>query len=103
MKRIGLMFVAAAALTAAPLRAAEEAKEPIKVGILHSLTGTMAQSETPIKDVLLMAIEEVNAAGGVLGHKVEAIVEDPASNWDLFAEKAKKLLVQDKVKAVFGC
>jgi urea transport system substrate-binding protein len=102
MKRAGLTFVVAAAL-AAPSFAVEDAKEPIKVGILHSLTGTMAQSETPIKDVLLMAIDEVNAAGGVLGHKVEPIVEDPASNWDLFAEKSKKLLVQDKVKAVFGC
>src|SRR3954453_18244954 len=104
MKRWSAMFVAAAVVASAvPRVTAEDAKEPIKVGILHSLTGTMAQSETPIKDVLLMAIDEVNAAGGVLGHKVEPVVEDPASNWDLFAEKAKKLLVQDKVKAVFGC
>ena len=76
---------------------------PIKVGVLHSLSGTMAISEAPLKEVILMAIEEVNAAGGVLGRKVEPVVEDPASNWDLFAEKSKKLLLQDKVAAVFGC
>ena len=76
---------------------------PIKVGVLHSLSGTMAISEGPLKEVILMAIDEINQAGGVLGRKVEPLVEDPASNWDLFAEKAKKLLVQDKVAAVFGC
>jgi urea transport system substrate-binding protein len=76
---------------------------PIKVGVLHSLSGTMAISEAPIKEVVLMAIEEINAAGGVLGRKVVPVVEDPASNWDLFAEKAKKLLQQDKVATVFGC
>jgi urea transport system substrate-binding protein len=79
------------------------AQEPIKVGVLHSLSGTMAISEAPLKEVILMAIAEVNAGGGVLGRKVEAVVEDPASNWDLFAEKSKKLLLQDKVAAVFGC
>jgi urea transport system substrate-binding protein len=79
------------------------AEEPIKVGVLHSLSGTMAISEGPLKEVILMAIGEVNAAGGVLGRKVEPVVEDPASNWDLFAEKAKKLLLQDQVSAVFGC
>jgi urea transport system substrate-binding protein len=79
------------------------AAEPIKVGVLHSLSGTMAISETPIKEVVLMAIEEINQAGGVLGRPVEAVVEDPASNWDLFAEKSKKLLLQDKVATVFGC
>jgi len=84
-------------------RAAVAAGPPIKVGILHSLSGTMAISEAPIKEILQMAIAEVNAAGGVLGRKIEAQVEDPASNWDLFAEKAKKLLVSDKVAAVFGC
>jgi urea transport system substrate-binding protein len=106
MKRNNIAVVAAAAalaLTAGRASAAEAAKEPIKVGILHSLSGTMAQSETPIKDIVLMGIDEVNAAGGVLGRKVEPIVEDPASNWDLFAEKAKKLLVEDKVATVFGC
>ncbi len=80
-----------------------QAKAPVKVGVLHSLSGTMAISEAPIKEVVLMAIEEINAGGGVLGRKVEPVVEDPASNWDLFAEKAKKLLLQDKVAAVFGC
>ncbi len=75
----------------------------IKVGVLHSLSGTMAISEAPIKEVVLMAIDEINRSGGVLGRKVEPVVEDPASNWDLFAEKAKKLLLQDKVAAVFGC
>jgi urea transport system substrate-binding protein len=79
------------------------AAEPIKVGILHSLSGTMAISETPIKEVVLMAIDEINKAGGVLGRPVEPIIEDPASNWDLFAEKSKKLLLQDKVATVFGC
>jgi urea transport system substrate-binding protein len=80
-----------------------QGKEPIKVGVLHSLSGTMAISEAPIKEIVLMAIEEINQAGGILGRKVEPVVEDPASNWDLFAEKAKKLLLQDKVAAVFGC
>jgi urea transport system substrate-binding protein len=79
------------------------AAEPIKVGILHSLSGTMAISETPIKEVVLMAIDEINKAGGVLGRPVEPVIEDPASNWDLFAEKSKKLLQQDKVATVFGC
>src|SRR5438094_7275537 len=62
-----------------------QAADPVKVGILHSLSGTMAISEAPIKEVVLMAIDEINAAGGVLGRKVEPAVEDPASNWDLFA------------------
>jgi urea transport system substrate-binding protein len=80
-----------------------QSREPIKVGILHSLSGTMAISEAPIKEVVLMAIDEINKGGGLLGRKVEPVVEDPASNWDLFAEKSKKLLLQDKVAAVFGC
>src|ERR1700687_2418002 len=75
----------------------------VKVGILHSLSGTMAISETVLKDVALMAIEEINAKGGVMGYKVEAVVVDPASNWPLFAEKARQLLTQDKVAVVFGC
>ena len=80
-----------------------QAADPVKVGILHSLSGTMAISEAPIKEVVLMAIEEINAAGGVLGRKVEPVIEDPASDWPLFAEKAKKLLQEDKVATVFGC
>jgi urea transport system substrate-binding protein len=76
---------------------------PIKVGIMHSLSGTMAISETSLRDVELLAIEEINAKGGLLGRKVEPIVEDPASDWPTFAEKSKKLLLRDKVCSVFGC
>jgi urea transport system substrate-binding protein len=79
------------------------AADTIKVGVLHSLSGTMAISETVLKDVTLMAIDEINAKGGVLGKKLEPVVVDPASNWPLFAEKARQLLSQDKVAVVFGC
>src|SRR4029078_11140433 len=79
------------------------AQETIKVGILHSLSGTMAISETTLKDVMLMLIEEQNAKGGLLGKKLEPVVVDPASNWPLFAEKARELLAVQKVAAVFGC
>ncbi len=79
------------------------AAETIKVGILHSLSGTMAISETSLKDMALMTIEEINAKGGVNGKQLEAVVVDPASNWPLFAEKARQLLTQDKVDVVFGC
>jgi len=82
---------------------AAQAADTIKVGILHSLSGTMAISETSLKDVALMTIDEINANGGVLGKKVEAVVVDPASNWPLFAEKARELIQKDKVAAVFGC
>ena len=75
----------------------------IKVGILHSLSGTMAISETVLKDTVLMAIDEINAKGGVLGKKLEPVIVDPASNWPLFAEKTKQLLGQDKVSVIFGC
>jgi len=78
-------------------------KEPIKVGILHSLSGTMAISETSLKDMDLMVIDEINKSGGVLGRKLEPVVVDPASNWPLFAEKARQLLTKDKVSVVFGC
>ncbi|HEX5656762.1 MAG TPA: urea ABC transporter substrate-binding protein [Polyangiales bacterium] len=90
----------------APATTAEpkaDATGPIKVGILHSLSGTMAISETSLKDVALMTIEEINAAGGLLGRKIEPVVVDPASDWPLFAEKAKELLTRDKVAATFGC
>src|SRR5476651_736050 len=80
-----------------------KAQDTIKVGILHSLSGTMAISETTLKDVMLMLIEEQNKKGGLLGKKLEAVVVDPASNWPLFAEKARELLQKDKVAAVFGC
>jgi urea transport system substrate-binding protein len=75
----------------------------VKVGVLHSLSGTMAISETVLKDVALMAFEEINAKGGVMGMKIEPVVVDPASNWPLFAEKARQLITQDKVAVVFGC
>ncbi len=80
-----------------------QAEDTIKVGILHSLSGTMAISETTLKDVMLMLIAEQNKKGGVLGKKLEAVVVDPASNWPLFAEKARELISQDKVAVVFGC
>src|SRR5579871_3474772 len=79
------------------------AADTIKVGILHSLSGTMAISETTLKDVMLMLIDEQNKKGGVLGKKLEAVVVDPASNWPLFAEKARELITKDKVAVVFGC
>jgi urea transport system substrate-binding protein len=80
-----------------------QAQATIKVGVLHSLSGTMAISETVLKDTVLMAIDEINAKGGLLGKKLEPVVVDPASNWPLFAEKAKQLIGQDKVVATFGC
>lgn len=79
------------------------AAETIKVGVLHSLSGTMAISETALKETVLMAIDEINSKGGVLGKKLEPVVVDPASNWPLFAEKARQLLSKDKVAVTFGC
>lgn len=97
-------FVAAAAVAAGVTLASAGAQaQTIKVGILHSLSGTMAISETTLKDVMLMLIDEQNKKGGLLGKKLEAVVVDPASNWPLFAEKAKELLLKDKVAATFGC
>ena len=78
------------------------AEDPIKVGILHSLSGTMAISETALKDTMLMLIEKQNEAGGVLGRQLEPVVVDPASNWPLFAEKARELLEKEKVDVIFG-
>lgn len=78
-------------------------EDTIKIGVLHSLSGTMAISETTLKDAVLMLIDEQNKKGGVLGKKLEAVVVDPASDWPLFAEKARDLLAKDKVAAVFGC
>ena len=75
----------------------------VKIGVLHSLSGTMAISETSLKDVVLMAVEEINAAGGVMGKQIKAVVVDPASDWDLFAEKAKGLIIEEEVAVVFGC
>jgi urea transport system substrate-binding protein len=93
---------AAASVLGLPLLARAQTA-PIRVGILHSLSGTMAISETVLKDVALMAIDEINAAGGVLGRRVEPVVVDPASNWPLFAELARRLIAQERVAAVFGC
>jgi len=92
---------AASVLGLTPARA--QSTDPVKIGILHSLSGTMAISETTLKDVMLMLIEEQNKKGGVLGRKLEAVVVDPASNWPLFAEKARELITVQKVAAVFGC
>ncbi|ENO95933.1 urea ABC transporter urea binding protein [Thauera phenylacetica B4P] len=92
-----------ASIAAIGLPAGAHAADTIKIGILHSLSGTMAISETALKNVALMTIEEINAGGGVLGKKLEPVVVDPASNWPLFAERARQLLAQDKVAAVFGC
>jgi urea transport system substrate-binding protein len=96
-----LLGAGAVALTLASAPAV--AQETIKVGILHSLSGTMAISETTLKDVMLMLIEDQNKKGGLLGKKLEAVVVDPASNWPLFAEKARELITKEKVSAVFGC
>ena len=99
LKGLGYACVVAAGLSAAPVTA----QDTIKVGVLHSLSGTMAISETTLKDTVLMLIEEQNKKGGVLGKLLEPVVVDPASNWPLFAEKARGLLEVDKVSAVFGC
>jgi urea transport system substrate-binding protein len=93
---LGLSLAAGGGMTA-------QAQDTIKVGILHSLSGTMAISETTLKDAMLMLIEEQNKKGGLLGKKLEPVVVDPASNWPLFAEKARELISQKKVAAVFGC
>jgi urea transport system substrate-binding protein len=106
MKRRSFVKALALAVSIAGIGAATQAvaqQKTVKVGILHSLSGTMAISETVLKDVALMAFEEINAKGGVMGMKIEPVVVDPASNWPLFAEKARQLLTQDKVAAVFGC
>ncbi|MGX1169057.1 MULTISPECIES: urea ABC transporter substrate-binding protein [Bradyrhizobium] len=87
----------------ASLTGAKAADGTIKVGVLHSLSGTMAISETTLKDTILFLIDEQNKKGGVLGKKLEAVVVDPASNWPLFAEKARELITKDKVSVVFGC
>ncbi|HCL63739.1 MAG TPA: urea ABC transporter substrate-binding protein [Rhizobium sp.] len=92
-----------AMLSTTAFNGAFAADDTIKIGILHSLSGTMAISETTLKDAMLMLIDEQNKKGGVLGKKLEAVVVDPASDWPLFAEKARELIEKDKVSAVFGC
>jgi urea transport system substrate-binding protein len=106
MKRMVSMlgrFTGAAALSLSVAVLPAAAQDTIKVGVLHSLSGTMAISETTLKDVMLMLIEEQNKKGGLLGKKLEAVVVDPASNWPLFAEKARELISTHKVAATFGC
>ena len=100
-KALVVAAIAAAALV--PFNASAQDGETVKVGVLHSLSGTMAISETTLKDTVLMLIEEQNAAGGLLGKQLEAVVVDPASNWPLFAEKARELLDLEQVAVVFGC
>jgi len=101
IKRLVLGAGLALGLTAAVAPVA--ADDPIKVGVLHSLSGTMAISETTLKDTVLMLVDAQNKKGGLLGRQLEAVVVDPASNWPLFAEKARELLAKDKVAVVFGC
>ncbi len=91
------------AKTSDPLTAAALAREVIKIGVLHSLTGTMSVSGISVKDATLLAVEEINASGGVLGHTLEAVIEDGASDLQTFAQKAKKLLIEERVAVVFGC
>src|SRR4051795_7170343 len=102
MTRRALMATAGLAFGLAAFGPAQ-AQDTIKVGILHSLSGTMAISETTLKDTMLFLIDEQNKKGGLLGKKLEAVVVDPASDWPLFAEKARELISKDKVAAVFGC
>ena len=102
VSRLGAL-AGAALLSAAMSVMPAAAQDTIKVGVLHSLSGTMAISETTLKDVMLMLVEEQNKKGGLLGKKLEAVVVDPASNWPLFAEKARELISKHKVAATFGC
>jgi urea transport system substrate-binding protein len=98
-----LTHIALAILTGAIFSLQASAQDTVKVGVLHSLSGTMAISETSLRDILLFTFDEINAKGGVMGKKIEPVVVDGASNWPLFAEKAKQLLEEDKVAATFGC
>lgn len=96
-------LLAVGALSLSALISSVQAAETVKVGVLHSLSGTMAISETSLRDVLVFAFDEINANGGVMGKMIEPVVVDGASNWPLFAEKAKQLLEQDEVAVTFGC
>ncbi len=100
LKSLGFAILTGAILLHTGLRANAET---VKVGVLHSLSGTMAISETSLRDILLFTFDEINAKGGVMGQKIEPVVVDGASNWPLFAEKASQLLEQDKVAVTFGC
>ncbi|MGJ8672249.1 urea ABC transporter substrate-binding protein [Rubritalea sp.] len=105
MKKLSSLFKATLAVGASTMLASQsvQADDTVKVGVLHSLSGTMAISETSLRDVLLFTFDEINANGGVLGKQIEAVVADGASDWPLFAEKAEQLLVQDNVAVTFGC
>jgi urea transport system substrate-binding protein len=103
ISRRALMAGLGGALTMPAIRPAFAQGTPIKVGVLHSLSGTMAISETALRDTVLMMVESINGRGGILGRRVEAVVVDPASNWPLFAEKARELLQVAKVDVTFGC
>lgn len=103
MLTVGVSFAAAPPTASVNATKLAVTDDTVTVGILHSLTGTMAISETGSVEAEKLAIDEINAMGGVLGRKINVIVEDGASDWPTFAEKAKKLLVNDKVAAVFGC
>jgi urea transport system substrate-binding protein len=103
LKRTMAVAATAGALAAAAFAGPAAAQGTIKVGVLHSLSGTMAISETTLKDTVLMMVDDINKKGGLLGRKVEAVVVDPASNWPLFAEKARELIAKEKVAVVFGC
>lgn len=96
-------LLAAGALSFSALFSSSHAAETVKVGVLHSLSGTMAISETSLRDILLFTFDEINAQGGVMGKMIEPVVVDGASDWPLFAEKAKQLLEQDEVSVTFGC
>ena len=100
---VAVAMLAGCAKKEAEVAAPAAPAETIKVGVLHSLSGTMAISETTLKDTMLMLIDEQNKKGGLLGKKLEAVVVDPASNWPLFAEKTRELIQKDKVAAIFGC
>ena len=103
MTRRAALAGATALMTALSFGQARAADDTIKIGVLHSLSGTMAISETTLKDTVLMMVDDLNKKGGLLGKKVEAVVVDPASNWPLFAEKARELISKDHVAVVFGC
>src|SRR5437763_11511911 len=103
MKRKLAILASALLAVGVALSVGLSAQTTIKVGVLHSLSGTMAISETTLKDTVLMLIDQQNKKGGLLGKKLEAVVVDPASDWPLFAEKARGLLEKDKVAVVFGC
>src|SRR5215207_894192 len=103
IKKLTTLLGVGALALGASIGSASAAEGTVKVGVLHSLSGTMAISETSLRDILLFTFDEINAKGGVLGRKIEPVVVDGASNWPLFAEKAAQLLERDKCRVIFGC